>query len=156
MAYPTAVARQIAAPAQKVWELISDLPRMGEWSPENQGGSWKSGATSPAAGAVFVGKNKNGIMRWSTKVEVVDCEPGRAFEISVSKMGFPVSHWRYDIQETEQGCLVTESWDDHRSRFMTVVARPMGDHSAEHAKIEMAATLANVAESAESAESAEA
>ena len=148
MAFPTAVARQIAAPAQKVWELISDLPRMGEWSPENQGGSWK-GATGPATGAVFVGKNKNGIMRWSTKVKVVDCQPGRAFEISVSKMGFAVSHWRYDIQETAQGCLVTESWDDQRSRWMSVAARPMGDHSGTHAMSEMTATLANIAQAVE-------
>jgi hypothetical protein len=30
MAYPTAESRDIAAPAEKVWSLVSDLPRMGE------------------------------------------------------------------------------------------------------------------------------
>jgi uncharacterized protein YndB with AHSA1/START domain len=151
MAYPTAVSREIAAPAQKVWELVSNLPRMGEWSPENQGGAWKKGATGPATGAVFAGKNKNGLARWSTKVTVVECKPARVFEIAVSKMGQPVSHWRYDIAETAGGCLVTESWDDHRSGWMKVVARPMGDHSGDHAKTEMEATLANIATAAEAA-----
>jgi uncharacterized protein YndB with AHSA1/START domain len=149
MAYPTAVSREIAAPAQKVWELISDLPRMGEWSPENQGGAWKGGATGPALGAVFTGKNKNGIRRWSTTVKVVECQPGRAFEIAVTKMGMPVSHWRYDIEETPTGCAVTESWDDHRAAWMRLVSSPMGDHSGDHAKTEMAATLAKVAQAAE-------
>jgi hypothetical protein len=80
---------------------------------------------------------------------VVECEPAKVFEIAVSKMGMPVSHWRYDIVETAGGCLVTESWDDQRSGWMKVVARPMGDHSGAHAKTEMAATLANIAAVAE-------
>ena len=64
MTYPTAETREIAAPAETVWALVSDLPRMGEWSPENQGGTWLNGATGPAPGAIFTGKNKNGIRRW--------------------------------------------------------------------------------------------
>ena len=32
--------------------------------------------------AVFTGKNKNGFRRWSTTVTVVDCQPGKAFEIA--------------------------------------------------------------------------
>ena len=66
----------IAAPAETVWALVSDLPRMGEWSPENAGGKWVKGATGPALGAVFEGTNKNGFRRWSTMVTVIACEPG--------------------------------------------------------------------------------
>ncbi len=149
MAYPTAVSRQIAAPAQKVWELVSDLPRMGEWSPENVGGKWVKGATGPATGAVFTGKNRNGFRRWSTTATVVDCQPGKAFEIAVTSMGMKVSNWRYEFEDTGGGCQVTESWDDHRTALMRFVASPMGDHSGEHAKLEMAATLDNVAKAAE-------
>ena len=39
------VTKDIAAPAATVWALVSDLPRMGEWSPENCGGQWVKGAT---------------------------------------------------------------------------------------------------------------
>lgn len=151
MAYPTAESRVIAAPAQKVWGLLSDLPRMGEWSPENDGGKWAKGATGPARGAVFVGKNRNGFRRWSTTVTVSDCEPGKVFEISVTygPTALRIANWRYELEDVEEGCRVTESWDDHRAGWMKVVSRPMGVHDDAHAQGEMAATLANLAAAAE-------
>jgi hypothetical protein len=153
MAYPTAEFRVIAAPAQKVWDLVSDLPRMGEWSPENVGGTWIKGASGPAVGAAFTGRNKNGVRRWSTTATVVDCEPGRTFEIAVTfgPVKLPVANWRYEFEDADSGCRVTESWQDHRTAWMRFVARPMGDHSAEHARSEMAATLGNLARAAEGA-----
>ena len=38
MTYAVSVVREVAASPEKVWALVTDLPRMGEWSPENQGG----------------------------------------------------------------------------------------------------------------------
>ena len=151
MADLTAESRLIAAPAEKVWGLVSDLPRMGEWSPENAGGAWKNGATGPAVGAAFTGRNKKGLRRWSTTAKVIECEPGKVFEIAVvfGPTAVPVANWRYEFEDAEGGCRVTESWDDHRAAWMRVVARPMGDHSAAHAQAEMAATLANLAKVAE-------
>jgi len=144
MAYPTAVSRDIAAPPEKVWALVSDLPRMGEWSPENVGGKWTKGATGPALGAVFRGSNKNGFRRWSTTSTVVACEPGKVFEFAVTSGPLAVANWRYEFVETDSGCRVTESWQDHRKPWFVVVARAMGDHSAAHAAGEMEATLANL------------
>src|SRR5271156_1062152 len=95
MTYPTAVTQDIAAPPEKVWALVSDLPRMGEWSPENAGGKWVKGASGPALGAVFEGTNKNGFRRWSTVVTVVACEPGVVFEFAVTSGPFAVASWRY-------------------------------------------------------------
>jgi hypothetical protein len=149
MAYPIAESRDIAAPAATVWDLVADLPRMGDWSPENAGGTWARGATGPATGAVFTGKNKNGIRRWSTTVTVVDCQPAKAFEIAVRFGPFAVANWRYDFENTPTGCTVTESWDDKRQGWMKIVSRPMGVHDGDHAKLEMEATLANLAQAAE-------
>jgi hypothetical protein len=149
MTYPTAESRDIAAPAEKLWGLVSDLPRMGEWSPENAGGTWAKGAAGPATGAVFRGRNKNGVRRWSTTATVGDCEAGKVFEIAITVGPFPVSRWRYEFEDTAGGCRVTESWNDHRSAFTRLMARPMGVHDAAHAKSEMAATLANLAQAAE-------
>ena len=53
------VSRVINVPGFKAWALVTDLPRMGEWSPENQGGSWVKGV-GPSLGAVLKGMNKNG------------------------------------------------------------------------------------------------
>ena len=145
MTYSTAVTRDIAAPSEKVWALVTDLPRMGEWSPENAGGKWVKGATGPALGSVFQGSNKNGIRRWSTDVTVVAYEPNKVFEFAVTTGPLAVACWRYEFEETDAGCRVTESWADHRKPWFVTVARVMGDHSAEHAEQEMASTLGNLA-----------
>jgi len=149
MTYPIAATRDIAAPADKVWNLVSDLPRMGEWSPENQGGKWVKGATGPALGAVFRGTNKNGVRRWSTTVTVVECVPGKVFEFAVTSGPLGVANWRYEIEGTESGCRVTESWRDNRKPWFATVARVMGEHGPANAQQQMEDTLASLAKAAE-------
>jgi hypothetical protein len=149
MTYPTSESRAMAASAETVWALVSDLTRMGKWSPENTGGSWIKGATGPQVGACFKGVNRNGARRWSTTATVVSCEPGRTFEIAVSAGPLSVANWRYEFEETDSGCRVTESWMDRRGKFTTLFGRALGDHSADHARKEMAETLANLAAAVE-------
>jgi len=48
----------VRASAEMVYDRISDVTRMGEWSPENQGGEWLDGATGAAVGARFRSRNK--------------------------------------------------------------------------------------------------
>ncbi|MDQ3107570.1 MAG: SRPBCC family protein, partial [Actinomycetota bacterium] len=70
---PTASASiEIEAPADVVWKLVSDLSRMGEWSPETVKIEWKGSATEPAIGASFTGTNQNGNKKWSTKGRIVE------------------------------------------------------------------------------------
>ena len=40
-----------------VHDIITDVSRMGEWSPECTGGAWVPPATGPAVGATFTGTN---------------------------------------------------------------------------------------------------
>jgi Polyketide cyclase / dehydrase and lipid transport len=130
--YPTAESRRIAAPADQVWSLVSDLPRMGEWSPQNEGGAWTNEAAGPAVGATFAGKNRNGFRKWTTTATVVACEPGKVFEIAVTTGRLRVSRWRYEFEATPEGCLVTESWVDERNAFIRVTGRVLGAHDAAH------------------------
>ena len=111
----------ISATPERVYELVSDLPRMGEWSPENRGGAWNKGATGPAVGAAFKGKNRKGAMRWSTISTVVTAEPGRDFAFDVSVKGFAVARRGYRMEAVDGGTRVTEYWDDHRSKVMAKV-----------------------------------
>ena len=113
----------VAAPPERVWALVSDLPGMGAFSPESTGGRWTRGATGPATGVVFVGTNASGRRRWSTRSTVVRCEPGRAFAFEVTSGGLPVARWSYDLEPTPEGCRVTERWDDRRGRLVTVLGR---------------------------------
>lgn len=95
-----------AAPAA-VWELVTDVGRYGEWSPENRGGAWANGG--PALGARFTGSNRRGVMRWSTQCEVIEYEwPSRfGFEVAESRM-----RWGYRLEPEAGGTRVTE-WRSH-------------------------------------------
>ncbi len=113
----------VAAPPERVWDLVSDLPAMGDYSPENTGGAWVGGATGPAPGAVFQGRNGSGLHRWSTRCTVVRCEPGRAFAFAVSALGLPVAQWAYDLEPLDEGCRLTETWTDRRGVLMRTIGR---------------------------------
>lgn len=108
----------IAASPDAVWALVSDLPAMGRFSPENTGGTWRGGATGPTLGARFTGANKRGVRRWRTSVVVSQCEPGRAFAFDVSWLGLKVARWSYDVEPAPAGCRLTESWEDRRGRLV--------------------------------------
>ena len=45
----------IAAAPEAVWDLIADVTRMGEWSPETTGCEWIEGADGPRVRAPFMG-----------------------------------------------------------------------------------------------------
>jgi hypothetical protein len=113
----------VVAPAEQVWQLVSDLPAMGRLSPENVGGRWLRGATGPAQGARFRGANRRGWRRWSTQVEVVACEPGRRFAFDVSSLGLAVSRWTNDVEPQPGGCRLTETWEDRRGRVIHGLGR---------------------------------
>lgn len=145
------VTRDIAAPAKEVWALVSDVSRMGEWSPENVGGEWRGGATGPAVGAKFRGRNQRGWRRWSTACRVTECEPGKEFVFRVSAVGMDVADWGYHVKPTADGCSVTETWDDQRGGLIRVLGKlttGVGDR-AEHNRAGMAKTLEGLAAAAE-------
>jgi len=141
----------VAAPPQRVWQIVSDLPGMGAFSPENTGGSWRGGATGPAVSAVFLGRNRSGLRRWSTKSTVTRCEPGRAFAFAVSSVGLPVAEWSYDVEPEGDGCRLTETWRDRRGPLMIRLGRlvsGVGDR-AEFTARSIEQTLQRVKERAE-------
>jgi uncharacterized protein YndB with AHSA1/START domain len=147
MAEPdVAVQTVIAAPPEELYGMVSDLPRMGEWSPENTGASWRGGAAGPEVGARFVGKNANGWHRWVTFGKVVEAEPGQAFAFDVSAGPFKVARWRYTFEAADAGTTVTEEWYDQRGALVRFGGKPasgVGDRAA-HNRAGMEQTLANL------------
>ena len=107
------VTVQVQASPDEVWGLVSDVTRIGELSPETFEGEWLDGATGPAAGAHFRGhvkRNGRGPVYW-TQCRVTESEPGRVFAFDVVGPGDRVvNSWRYDIQATDGGAAVTESY----------------------------------------------
>ncbi|MCZ7627967.1 MAG: SRPBCC family protein [Microthrixaceae bacterium] len=145
------VSREIAASPSTVWELVSDLPRMGEWSPEATGGRWKGGASRAFKGARFVGHNRHGWRRWSTLATVVECNPGKSFAFDITAGPVKVARWRYDLEPTEHGCTIAESWEDHRSALFartTSLLTGVTDRAGQNRR-NMTATLDALARAAE-------
>jgi uncharacterized protein YndB with AHSA1/START domain len=152
MAEPVVVSRAVAAPPELVWSMISDLPRMGEWSPENTGGTWRKGATGPAVGARFKGTNANGKKSWSTAVEVKRCDPAKAFAFKVTSGGLSVATWSFELEPSAAGCTVTETWLDERGWLVKTLGGPVSgvrERDDEHTRKGMEATLEGLAAAAE-------
>ena len=112
---PDQVSLRIAAPAGHLYDLVSDVARMGRLSPECTGGHWLDGATGPAVGARFKGTNKRGLARWSTVNTVVAADPGREFAFETKESG---TRWRYQFEVDGEATLVTESREAWRARPM--------------------------------------
>ncbi|MFM2077681.1 MAG: hypothetical protein RJA49_1571, partial [Actinomycetota bacterium] len=87
MSHQIEVTRTIAATPERLYALVSDLPRMGEWSPENDGGKWLKGATGPAVGARFEGANHLGKKKWKTLSIITKADAGREFGFDVKAAG---------------------------------------------------------------------
>lgn len=121
------VQQHIAAAPAALYEMVSDLPRMGEWSPENRGGRWAGGARGPKVGATFRGRNRAGWRRWRTVVTVTAADPGRRFAFDVHFAAVPISTWEYTFTAADGGCLVTESWSDRRPGWMRKLSGPVMD-----------------------------
>lgn len=153
MADEVSVSTEIAAPAERVWAMVSDVTRMGEWSPETEGAEWVGGATGPVRGAKFRGTNRNGRKSWKTGATVIAAEPGRRFSFRVAAAGLKVSEWHYAFESTPGGCTVTETWVDQRGGLARVLGKPVSgvEDRAEHNRQGMAKTLERLKAAAEAA-----
>ena len=103
----------MAAPPDRVWDLVSDVSRIGEFSPETFEAKWVGGATGPQLGAQFRGhvkRNRKGPIYWTT-CTVVASEPGREFAFGVGAPGKALNTWRYVLEPTADGTDVTESFE---------------------------------------------
>lgn len=94
----------------RLWAMVTDVTRMGEWSPETTRVEWLDGATGPAVGARFKGHNQRGRSKWSTVCEVIDAEPGRSFAFAVGKAAKPQTVWRFRLTPIDGGVQLTESF----------------------------------------------
>lgn len=141
---------EVAADVETVYETVRQLERMGEWSPENQGGTWLSG-DGTTVGDRFEGNNAVGDYTWTAVAEVVRCDPNQAFCFTVGDLDNPVAEWGYHLEATNNGTKVTETWKMTQLP-PTLVDAPTEQIQgrADNVAAGMATTLANLKASLES------
>jgi uncharacterized protein YndB with AHSA1/START domain len=145
------VSRTVAASPERLWSMITDVTRIGEWSPETTSCAWQRGATGPTVGARFVGTNSNGSKTWTTTCTVVEAESPRSFVFDVTAGPFKVARWSYRIVANAGASDVTETWTDRRGRIVSALGKPLSGVAdrASHNRRGMEATLAKLAAAAE-------
>lgn len=97
----------VAGSAESLYDMISDVTRMGEWSPICTGCWWDEG-DGPRPGSWFTGRNETNERVWETRSQVVAAERGREFAWSV---GDSLVRWGYTFTPVDGGTRLTESWE---------------------------------------------
>ena len=130
-----AVSIVIDAPAEKLYDIVSDITKMGRLSPECTGGSWLKGAKGPAVGAEFRGRNRRGPVFWMTRNTVVAANRGREFAFETRDSG---TRWGYRFEPADAGStLVTETRSVAKRRpllarvFSVLLLGGVADHDEE-------------------------
>jgi hypothetical protein len=96
----------VNASPEDLYEMVSDVTRMGEWSPVCRECWWDEGA-GPYEGAWFTGRNETPERTWETRSQVVAAEPGRRFAWEVNN-GWV--YWCFTFAPYGEGSLLTEEW----------------------------------------------
>ncbi len=107
------VTVHMEASPEAIWSLVSDVTRIGRYSPETFEAEWLDGATGPVVGARFRGhvkRNQKGPVYWTT-CTVLASEPGAEFTFGVGAGDKPLSTWGYRMEAAGTGTDVTETFD---------------------------------------------
>ena len=101
----------VAATSEQVWSVLSDLPRVPEWSHECREVAWLDGATEGGIGVRFRGKNRAGFARWARPCTITTWEPGRELVFQTQgPLGLDASEWRFQIEAGPSGSRLTQSF----------------------------------------------
>lgn len=116
----------VRAKPRVLYDAVSDVCRMGEWSPESTGAHVQTPGPI-RAGTRFRGSNRKGLIRWSTQCIVIEAVPAESFCFDVTVLGVPVARWRYNFVPMDSEITrVTETWSDKRFGPVGLVARLAG------------------------------
>ena len=89
----------MAADPDRVWALLADTRRMGEWSPELVG-MWPLLRGGLRRGQQYVGLNRRGVVVWPTRSVVAVLEPGRRLAWDTRSSG---ARWIWELEPAGPG-----------------------------------------------------
>jgi Polyketide cyclase / dehydrase and lipid transport len=106
----------IDAVPEQVYDLVADVTRTPEFSPEVVAVRWLDGATEPAVGARFEAVNRSTTSgrRWRNRPVVVVADRGREFAFRRTEPFSGTAVWRYRFAPVDGGTRVVESYEFER------------------------------------------
>ena len=148
----------VAASPAVVWALVCDIQLPARFSSEFDGGEWLDGASFPAPGARFTGRNHHpAIGSWQSTSTICEFEPEQVLGWAVGDPAWPAARWRFILAGETGGTRLTqwvqigpapsgistaiEARPDKESR---ILHRRLAEHEAN-----MTATLTGIKELAE-------
>ncbi len=143
----------VACSPEDLYDMVSDITRMGTWSPVCTACWWDDGV-SLQIGAHFTGRNELPGRTWETHCEVVAADRGREFAFVV---GDGWTRWGYTFEPVDGGTKIVESWEFLPAGVAMFDARFGSDapaqiaNRAELARTGIPATLAAIKRAAEAA-----
>jgi uncharacterized protein YndB with AHSA1/START domain len=113
----------VDAGPEAVYDLVADITRMPEWSPETYKAEWLGGATEAVAGARFRGWNKAGPIRWFTDPVIDVAERGKELTFTTTFFGRGrLTTWSFVMQPSAGGGTeLTESWRENSALLERVL-----------------------------------
>lgn len=94
---------EVAAPPARVWALVTDMPRMAEWSPQVVRTIVRGGGIGPGTRTVNI--NRRGPLFWPTRAKVIRFEPHREFAFRIKDN---LTVWSFTLEPTATGTRVTQ------------------------------------------------
>ena len=101
----------IAASPERVYNLLIDLTRIGEISPECAEAAWLDGVQAPHAGRALHGYEPGGALRVDHRCCVLRAMPGVEWAFKSNVASYTPITWRYGFKPTDAGCTVKVTWD---------------------------------------------
>jgi hypothetical protein len=112
-----------------VYALVSDVTRMGEWSPVCRECWWDGPAEGPRVGAWFTGRNETPERVWETRSQVTVAD-GRSF---VWEVNGGWVRWGFTVAPEADGTRLTEQW-----RLLPRGVEGFHERYGAHAEVEIA------------------
>ncbi len=142
---------EIAASGAAVYDLVTAIDRVPEFSPEVRRIRWLGELHRPEAGARFRGTNRWRGFVWRREVVITKAEPGREFCFETVP-GHGIFHdttkWRYLLEPVPSGTRVTEAYEFFAPRWLRWMDAALGRPGALARGMEK--TLARLKATAES------
>lgn len=94
---------EIEAPLGRVWEAISDVRRLAEWSPQVESTRLTNGLDEVELGCRFTNANRHGELTWTTHGEVVAFDSGNEIAFRIAENWVI---WSFRLEMTDHGTVI--------------------------------------------------